>query len=124
MTDKGNYRAAGDRWSFLGILIAVTLAFALVLAPFFAAILWAVIAAILPMAFVDDLMGPYMRPIPIGSTAAMLFSLAIAFTVTPWAAIRVLRRHLHKAAPRGTGLPTREPGAATATTTPDGAPET
>ena len=52
----------------------------------------AVIAAILPMAFVGGLMGPYMRPIPIGSTAAMLFSLAIAFTVTPWAAIRVLRR--------------------------------
>ena len=53
---------------------------------------WAVIAAILPMAFVGGLMGPYMRPIPIGSTAAMLFSLVIAFTVTPWAAIRVLRR--------------------------------
>jgi multidrug efflux pump subunit AcrB len=55
---------------------------------------WAVIAAILPMAFVGGLMGPYMRPIPIGSTAAMLFSLVIAFTVTPWAAIRVLKRHL------------------------------
>ncbi len=55
---------------------------------------WAVIAAILPMAFVGGLMGPYMRPIPIGSTAAMLFSLAIAFTVTPWAAVRVLRRRL------------------------------
>lgn len=53
---------------------------------------WAVIAAILPMAFVGGLMGPYMRPIPIGSTAAMLFSLFIAFTITPWAAIRVLRR--------------------------------
>ncbi|MEW6427942.1 MAG: efflux RND transporter permease subunit [Thermodesulfobacteriota bacterium] len=52
---------------------------------------WAVIAAILPMAFVGGLMGPYMRPIPIGSSAAMLFSLVIAFTVTPWAAIRVLR---------------------------------
>jgi multidrug efflux pump subunit AcrB len=54
---------------------------------------WAVIAAILPMAFVGGLMGPYMRPIPIGATAAMLFSLIIAFTVTPWAAIRVLRKH-------------------------------
>jgi multidrug efflux pump subunit AcrB len=52
-----------------------------------------VIAAILPMAFVGGLMGPYMRPIPIGSSAAMLFSLAIAFTITPWAAIRQLRRH-------------------------------
>ncbi len=53
---------------------------------------WAVIAAILPMAFVGGLMGPYMRPIPIGATAAMIFSLLIAFTVTPWAAIRLLRK--------------------------------
>jgi multidrug efflux pump subunit AcrB len=53
---------------------------------------WAVIAAILPMAFVGGLMGPYMRPIPIGATAAMLFSLVIAFTITPWAAIRILKR--------------------------------
>ncbi len=52
---------------------------------------WAVIAAVLPMAFVGGMMGPYMRPIPIGSTAAMLFSLAIAFVATPWASIRVLR---------------------------------
>ncbi|WP_028319753.1 efflux RND transporter permease subunit [Desulfobulbus elongatus] len=54
---------------------------------------WAVIAAILPMAFVGGLMGPYMRPIPIGASAAMVFSLLIAFTVTPWAAIRILRKH-------------------------------
>lgn len=54
---------------------------------------WAVIAAILPMAFVGGLMGPYMRPIPVGATAAMLFSLIIAFTITPWAAVRVLGRH-------------------------------
>jgi multidrug efflux pump subunit AcrB len=52
---------------------------------------FAVIFAILPMAFVGGLMGPYMRPIPVGASAAMLFSLAIAFIVTPWAAIRVLR---------------------------------
>ena len=51
----------------------------------------AVIAAILPMAFVGGLMGPYMRPIPIGSSAAMFFSLLIAFTVTPWAATRILK---------------------------------
>ncbi len=50
-----------------------------------------VIAAILPMAFVGGLMGPYMRPIPIGASAAMIFSLVVAFIVTPWAAIRVLR---------------------------------
>lgn len=54
---------------------------------------WAVIAAILPMAFVGGLMGPYMRPIPIGSSAAMVFSLLISFTITPWAAIRILRKH-------------------------------
>ena len=54
---------------------------------------WAVIAAILPMAFIGGLMGPYMRPIPIGSSAAMIFSLIIAFTVTPWAAVRVLKKN-------------------------------
>ncbi len=58
---------------------------------------WAVIAAILPMAFVGGLMGPYMRPIPIGSSAAMVFSLIIAFTVTPWAATRLLKRHVVRA---------------------------
>src|SRR6516162_7557656 len=51
---------------------------------------FAVIAAVLPMAFVGGLMGPYMRPIPIGSSAAMFFSLTIAFIVTPWASIRIL----------------------------------
>jgi multidrug efflux pump subunit AcrB len=54
---------------------------------------WAVIAAVLPMAFVSGMMGPYMRPIPIGSSAAMLFSLLVAFMVTPWAALKVLRGH-------------------------------
>jgi multidrug efflux pump subunit AcrB len=54
---------------------------------------FAVIAAVLPMAFVGGLMGPYMRPIPIGSSAAMFFSLAIAFIVTPWASIRILKWH-------------------------------
>jgi multidrug efflux pump subunit AcrB len=53
----------------------------------------AVIAAVLPMAFVSGLMGPYMRPIPIGSSAAMLFSLLVAFVVTPWAALKILRGH-------------------------------
>jgi multidrug efflux pump subunit AcrB len=51
---------------------------------------FAVICAVLPMAFVGGLMGPYMRPIPIGATAAMGWSLAIAFVVTPWASIRIL----------------------------------
>jgi multidrug efflux pump subunit AcrB len=53
---------------------------------------FAVIAAILPMAFVRGLMGPYMRPIPVGASAAMLFSLMVAFVVSPWAALRLLRR--------------------------------
>ena len=52
-----------------------------------------VIAAILPMAFVRGLMGPYMRPIPIGASAAMVFSLIVAFLITPWAAIRILKPH-------------------------------
>ena len=51
-----------------------------------------VIAAILPMAFVRGLMGPYMRPIPIGASAAMVFSLIVAFVVTPWASIRILKK--------------------------------
>jgi multidrug efflux pump subunit AcrB len=51
----------------------------------------AVIAAILPMAFVRGLMGPYMRPIPVGASAAMVFSIIISFVVTPWAAYRFLK---------------------------------
>lgn len=51
----------------------------------------AVIAAILPMAFVGGLMGPYMRPIPVGASAAMVFSLLVAFIVTPWASVRMLK---------------------------------
>jgi multidrug efflux pump subunit AcrB len=54
-----------------------------------------VVAAILPMAFVGGLMGPYMRPIPVGASAAMMFSLVVAFVVTPWAALRLLRPQGH-----------------------------
>lgn len=53
-----------------------------------------VIAAILPMAFVSGLMGPYMRPIPVGASVAMLASLAVAFIVTPYVALRLLRGHV------------------------------
>lgn len=54
-----------------------------------------VVAAILPMAFVRGLMGPYMRPIPVGASLAMLFSLIVAFVVSPWAAMRLIgRKHL------------------------------
>lgn len=52
-----------------------------------------VIAAILPMAFVSGLMGPYMRPIPVGASVAMLFSLAVAFIVTPYLAVRLVKAH-------------------------------
>jgi len=58
-----------------------------------------VIAAILPMAFVSGLMGPYMRPIPVGASAAMLASLAVAFIVTPYLALRLLRGHVGHATP-------------------------
>jgi multidrug efflux pump subunit AcrB len=52
-----------------------------------------VIAALLPMAFVSGLMGPYMSPIPINASVGMLISLAIAFVVTPWLALRLLAKH-------------------------------
>ena len=61
---------------------------------------FAVIGAIVPMAFVRGLMGPYMRPIPVGASAAMMFSLAVAFVVSPWASLRLLR---HYANGRGHG---------------------
>ena len=56
-----------------------------------------VIAAILPMAFVRGLMGPYMRPIPVGASAAMLFSLIVAFVVSPWSALRLLHHYADRA---------------------------
>ena len=49
-----------------------------------------VIAALLPMAFVTGLMGPYMSPIPINASIGMLISLAVAFVITPWLALRLL----------------------------------
>ena len=52
-----------------------------------------VIAALLPMAFVSGLMGPYMSPIPINSSMGMAISLAVAFVVTPWLAARLMKSH-------------------------------
>jgi len=75
----------GRKWSAIAVEAINEVGNPTILATF------AVIAAVLPMAFVGGLMGPYMRPIPIGSSAAMFFSLAIAFIVTPWASIRILR---------------------------------
>jgi len=70
-----------------------------------------VIAALLPMAFVSGLMGPYMSPIPINSSLGMAISLAIAFTVTPWLALKLMKgqgsAEAHAEAP---GLAARLPG--------------
>ena len=55
-----------------------------------------VIAALMPMAFVSGLMGPYMRPIPINASVGMLLSLAIALIVTPWLSLKLLARHGHE----------------------------
>ncbi len=51
-----------------------------------------VIAALLPLAFVSGLMGPYMRPIPINASAAMLFSLIVAFVISPWLTLKLFRK--------------------------------
>ncbi|MEO6004685.1 MAG: efflux RND transporter permease subunit [Opitutus sp.] len=75
----------GRNWSAIAVEAVSEVGNPTILATF------AVIAAVMPMAFVGGLMGPYMRPIPIGAGAAMGWSLAIAFIVTPWASIRILR---------------------------------
>ena len=69
-----------------------------------------VIAALLPMAFVSGLMGPYMRPIPINASVGMLLSLAIALVVTPWLSLQLLSRR-HEATPPGAPAATAEPSA-------------
>ena len=51
-----------------------------------------VIAALLPLAFVSGLMGPYMRPIPINASAAMLFSLLVAFVISPWLTYKLFHK--------------------------------
>jgi multidrug efflux pump subunit AcrB len=56
---------------------------------------FAVVASILPMGFVGGLMGPYMRPIPVGASMAMLFSMLIAFIVTPYFAYRLMKGESH-----------------------------
>ena len=49
-----------------------------------------VIGALMPLAFVSGLMGPYMRPIPVNASAAMFFSLIVAFSISPWLAFKLL----------------------------------
>jgi multidrug efflux pump subunit AcrB len=57
---------------------------------------FAVIASILPMGFVGGLMGPYMRPIPVGASMAMILSMFIAFIVTPYFAYRLMKGVHHE----------------------------
>ncbi|MGC8941178.1 MAG: efflux RND transporter permease subunit [Sulfurihydrogenibium sp.] len=64
---------------------------------------FAVIVALLPMAFVTGLMGPYMRPIPINSSVAMFFSMLLAFILTPYLAIRWLKHDEHHESPEALG---------------------
>jgi len=52
-----------------------------------------VIAALMPLAFVSGMMGPYMRPIPVNASAAMFFSLVVAFVISPWLTFKLFRRH-------------------------------
>ncbi len=59
-----------------------------------------VIAALLPMLFVSGMMGPYMAPIPVNASAAMLFSFFVAMVIAPWALLRF--------AGKGTGEPSGE----------------
>ncbi|MCB9476824.1 MAG: efflux RND transporter permease subunit [Deltaproteobacteria bacterium] len=56
---------------------------------------FAVVFALLPMAFVSGMMGPYMSPIPVNASAAMLFSLGVAFVVTPWLTNQLLNLAAH-----------------------------
>ena len=66
-----------------------------------------VIAALLPMAFVSGLMGPYMSPIPINASLGMLLSLAIAFVITPWLSgmwMKPSSGHAHDSAGGHTGM--------------------
>lgn len=55
-----------------------------------------IMAALIPMAFVSGLMGPYMSPIPINASAGMVFSQLMAFIVAPWLALRLLNRERGK----------------------------
>ena len=58
-----------------------------------------VIASVLPMAFVSGLMGPYMSPMPIGASIAMILSLFVALTITPYLGYIFLREKSKKGEP-------------------------
>jgi multidrug efflux pump subunit AcrB len=67
-----------------------------------------VIAALMPLAFVSGLMGPYMRPIPINASAAMLFSLLVAFIISPWLTLKLFRRKAEAELENTSGGPDQE----------------
>ncbi|MCG6961741.1 MAG: efflux RND transporter permease subunit [Acidobacteria bacterium] len=67
-----------------------------------------VIAALLPLAFVSGLMGPYMRPIPINASAAMLFSLLVAFVISPWLTFKLFHKKAEAELEEGAQSPDRE----------------
>jgi multidrug efflux pump subunit AcrB len=84
-----------------------------------------VIAALLPMAFVSGLMGPYMRPIPINASVGMLLSLAVALVVTPWLSAKLLAgaAEHESPSPPGRGGGVRVQAERTATASPDPHPQ-
>ncbi|MGQ9589931.1 MAG: efflux RND transporter permease subunit [Planctomycetota bacterium] len=67
-----------------------------------------VVCAVLPMAFVRGMMGPYMRPIPVGASSAMIVSMLVAFAITPWSAYRILRGPALRGALHGHGAGEKE----------------
>ena len=70
-----------------------------------------VVAALLPLAFVTGLMGPYMRPIPINASAAMVFSLLVAFIVSPWLTFKLFRRYAEEHAGASADAPYQQTAA-------------
>ncbi|MDT9599011.1 efflux RND transporter permease subunit [Sphingosinicella rhizophila] len=60
-----------------------------------------VVAALLPMLFVSGLMGPYMAPIPVNASAAMIFSFFVAMVIAPWLMVRLAGRHVSDAGAHG-----------------------
>jgi len=77
-----------------------------------------VVSALLPMLFVSGLMGPYMAPIPVNASAAMVFSFFVAMVIAPWLMVRLARKTLvtdHGGADRLGGLYRRVAGRVIAT---------
>ncbi len=62
-----------------------------------------VVSALLPMLFVSGLMGPYMAPIPVNASAAMVFSFFVAMVIAPWLMVRFARKTLAAGAHQGEG---------------------